>query len=187
MRRLLRRCLDKDRTRRLQSAADARIEIEDARAEPEPSARAVASSAARTRERLTWISALALVTLIAAVAVLWVRRPAASASSDLEARLQILTPATTEPVSLAISPDGRRIVFVASGDGASRLWLRPLDAVTAQPLTGTERAVYPFWAPNSRSIGFFADGNLKRIDVAGPPRPSLPYRHLAVGRGAPRA
>jgi hypothetical protein len=60
-------------------------------------------------------------------------------------------------------------VFVALAEGKQQLWLRPLDAVTAQPLAGTGSAEYPFWSPDSRSIGFFAEGMLKRIDVAGGP------------------
>jgi WD40 repeat protein len=84
-----------------------------------------------------------------------------------ETRVELVTPATTDPVSFALSPDGRQLVFVASGDGASRLWLRPLDKTTAQPLAGTEGASYPFWSPDSRSVGFFADNKLKRIDLAG--------------------
>ena len=69
--------------------------------------------------------------------------------------------------SFALSPDGRQIVFVASGDGASRLWLRSLATTTAQPLAGTEGATSPFWAPDSRSVGFFAAGALKRLDLGG--------------------
>src|SRR5262249_5440199 len=65
------------------------------------------------------------------------------------------------------SPDGRYIVFVASGDGQQRLWLRSLDKTEAQPMPGTEGATYPFWSPDSRSIGFFAIGKLKRIDIDG--------------------
>ena len=57
-----------------------------------------------------------------------------------ETRLDIVTPATDQPASFALSPDGRQIVFVASGDGASRLWLRSLATTTAQPLAGTEGA-----------------------------------------------
>ena len=84
-----------------------------------------------------------------------------------ETRVEIVTPATDDPGSFALSPDGRQIVFVASGDGASRLWLRSLATTTAQPLAGTEGASDPFWAPDSRSIGFFAAGALKRLDLGG--------------------
>ena len=83
--------------------------------------------------------------------------------------MDIVTPATVEAegASFALSPDGRQIAFVASGDGTPRLWLRPLDKTTAQPLAGTEGASYPFWSPDSRSLGFFADNKLKRLDLSG--------------------
>ena len=84
-------------------------------------------------------------------------------------------------MSFAISPDGRRLVFVAAGDGQTRLWLRALDASTAQPLAGTEGATLPFWSPDSRSIAFFAVGKLKRLDIgAGVPRA---LADVAVGQG----
>jgi Tol biopolymer transport system component len=70
-------------------------------------------------------------------------------------------------MSFAISPDGSKLVFVASGSGFSRLWLRSMDTPPGQPLTGTDGASYPFWSPDSRSIGFFADGKLKRVDIDG--------------------
>jgi Tol biopolymer transport system component len=84
-----------------------------------------------------------------------------------ELRLEVNTPPTTDPISIAISPDGGRLTFVATSDGTPRLWLRPLDAATAHPLPGTEGASYPFWSPDSRSLGFFAGGKLKRIDIGG--------------------
>src|SRR5207249_3057227 len=86
-----------------------------------------------------------------------------------EMRLDIITPSTSAPLEFALSPDGRYIVFVASGDGPQRLWLRALDKTEAQPIVGTEGANYPFWSPDSRSIGFTAAGKLKRIDIAGGP------------------
>lgn len=80
-------------------------------------------------------------------------------------RVEITTPASDAPLQFALSPDGRSLVFVASGDGPSRLWLRPLDKTEAQPLPDTKDAAYPFWSPDSRSIGFVAGGALRRLDI----------------------
>jgi eukaryotic-like serine/threonine-protein kinase len=83
-------------------------------------------------------------------------------------RLQVNAPAGTEfRNGSAISPDGRLLAFVAGSTGRDKLWIRPLDSSTARDLPGTDGAALPFWAPDSRSIGFFATGKLKRIDVAG--------------------
>src|SRR5262249_49784448 len=84
-----------------------------------------------------------------------------------EIRLEVNTPSTADPLSFAISPDGRRLVFSASNEGKSQLWVRPLDSLAARPLAGTDGASYPFWSPDDASVGFFADGELNRIDIAG--------------------
>jgi Tol biopolymer transport system component len=86
-----------------------------------------------------------------------------------EMRVEISTPSTSTPLQFALSPDGRHIVFVASGDGRQRLWLRPLDRTEAQPMAGTEGAEYPFWSADSRSVGFFASTKLYRVDITGSP------------------
>ena len=80
-----------------------------------------------------------------------------------------LTPAPiASAAQLALSPDGRRLAFVAARKrAASQLWIRPLDGVQAQPLPGTEGASFPFWSPDSRFIAFFAGGKLKKIDTTG--------------------
>ncbi len=98
-----------------------------------------------------------------------------------ETRTDIVTPATDDPGSFALSPDGRLIVFVAKSEGLPRLWLRSLAKTTAQPLSGTEGAIRPFWSPDSRSIGFFVPGSLKRLDLdGGQPQTLAPSD---VGRG----
>ena len=87
----------------------------------------------------------------------------------------------------ALSPDGRRLAFVAFGaDRRRMLWVRSLNTLTSQPLAGTEDAVGPFWSPDSRSIGFFSglgpSGKLKKIDVeGGPPTTLCDYQGAAAG------
>lgn len=122
------------------------------------------SAASGSGSRLTWV-ALALVGAAALFASLSVWRTAADAPGAPELRLEITTPPTTDPVSLAISPDGQKIVFVASAEGVARLWLRFLNSTSARPLPGTEHASLPFWSPDSASVGFFADSKVKRIDT----------------------
>ena len=159
---LLRRCLDKNPKRRWQAVGDLKIELETVTSDPH--CRPAIAPQSRTRERFVWISALALVSVIAAAAMVWTFRPA---TSPPEMRVEINTPPTTDPSSLAISPDGQKIVLVARSEGRFRLWLRSLDSPSTRALEGTENAARPFWSPDSRTIGFFAGGKLKRIDIDG--------------------
>jgi Tol biopolymer transport system component len=110
-----------------------------------------------------WAAALVAAFAAGAVVSWWLSRPPAQPPAEM--RLEITTPPTTDPVSLAISPDGSQLVFVASLGGTPRLWLRPLNGA-ASPLAGTEHASLPFWSPDSRSIAFFADARVKRLDIA---------------------
>ncbi len=85
-----------------------------------------------------------------------------------EIRTEISTPThAVDAGEIALSPDGRQIVFTATTGGVSRLQLRALAATTAQSLPGTEGAMLPFWSPDSRSIGFFTSNALKRLDLGG--------------------
>jgi serine/threonine protein kinase len=161
---LLQRTLAKNPKRRFHAIADVRFEIEEALNAPTPVALPTATS--RQKPRLAWIVALAAAAvLIDALAIPAVRHLRETSPSEM--RVEINTPATPVPLEFALSPDGRYIVFVASGNGLQRLWLRALDKTEAQAMAGTEGADYPFWSPDSRSIGFFATRKLKRIDIAG--------------------
>jgi Tol biopolymer transport system component/transposase len=162
--RLLRRCLQKDAAHRLRDIADASLEIREVGVVDPPSGDGAATARARRRERLAWASAVVVFGLSAVVAIAWALLPKPPPPL---VRLEIATPPTTDLASLAISPDGRTITFVATFEGRPQLWLRPLDATTSRPLVGTDDARDPFWSPDSRSIGFFAAGHLKRIDVEG--------------------
>jgi serine/threonine protein kinase len=166
IRSLIRRCLQKDANRRLRDVADARFQIEDALAEPSAPA-ALFAPARNNRERLAWIAALAAGMVAASLMTGVFLRP--SAVDAPEARLQIVTPPATAAAlpQLAISPDGRQVVFSATTQGRTQLWLRRFESETAEPIAGTEGGRFPFWSPDSRSIGFFADQKLKRIGISG--------------------
>jgi Tol biopolymer transport system component len=129
---------------------------------------------ARRRERV-WIG-LALLFLVAA-AVIGVMRRGGSPPEPRAVSASIVPPdgASFEFVGLqggppALSPDGRSLAFTARGaEGATSLWVRPLDRTEARKLAGTGGATSPFWSPDSSSIAFFADGKLKKIAVEGGP------------------
>jgi Tol biopolymer transport system component len=163
IRELLQLCMQKDMRKRRSDASDVRIDIEQALAMP-----VVPSEVPMQTSRRAWVAfALALIAAIALTV------PALRHLREMpppEMTLDVVTPATADALSFAISPDGRQLVFVASGDGISRLWLRSMNSISAHPLAGTEGAVYPFWSPNGRSVGFFANAQLKRLDIGGTPQ-----------------
>jgi serine/threonine protein kinase len=159
VRSLLRRSLQKDPARRLRDIVDARFQIEEVLTAPvDP---VVATPTRGPRTTWAWLGALLVVASTVGATGWFIGRSMRTVS---ELRLDITTPPTTDPTSMAISPDGRQVVLVATSGSQSRLWLRALDAASAHPLPGTENAMLPFWSPDSRSVGFFANG-LKRIDV----------------------
>ena len=163
---VLRVCLRKDLKQRVADIRDVRLALEGAFETVGPQTTTTSSAADRGR---LWMAAFAVATLVSiAMAVPTLRYLREMPAPVLgETRLDIVTPATNQPLDFALSPDGRQIVFVAAGDGAPRLWLRWLAKTTAQSLAGTEGATHPFWSPDSRSIAFFAGSALKRLDLGG--------------------
>jgi Tol biopolymer transport system component len=126
--------------------------------------------------RGSWRPSPALALLLGAVVVAGVLLPMTLFGVSVterpvppEYRLSIDTPVTGDSVSLAVSPDGRSVVFVASDGNRSSLWLRPMASTVATPLAGTEGAAFPFWSPDSRHVAFFAAGVLRRIGIGGDP------------------
>lgn len=170
---LVGRCLTKDRKQRLQAIGEARITIELALSGATQEPEAIPGIPRGKYNYLPWALAGAL---FVALSVLSFLQFNATPPDGGVVTTTILPPAgvvfdfITTPNSPAISPDGRQLVFGArSADGKTQLWIRSMDSSTAQPLAGTESARFPFWSPDSKSLGFFAGGKLKTIAVAGGP------------------
>ena len=177
------RALRKDPERRYQVVKDLLLDLEDLKQRPSE----LSVPAKRPLAHLGWIAATALLlvaTLALAIAY-FQRAPVevrAVRSSILPPEKSSFNFTDTNAGSLSISPDGRRLTFVApTAEGKNLLWVRSLDAVSAQALAGTEGAYYPFWSPDSRFIGFFAGGKLKKIEAAGGPTVTLSDAPLARG------
>jgi eukaryotic-like serine/threonine-protein kinase len=175
---LIRRCLVKELRNRGRDIGDVRIAMESAAKDFAPGQHDKAIATGR-RERIAW-SAAAVFMLVALLLGAWTLRPAPS-SGDQEMRVEINTPASALPLQFALSPDGGRLAFVAFDNGVQRLWVRSLNAEAAQSLPGTDGASLPFWSPDSRSLGFFATGKLKRIEIDGGAPQIL--ADAAAGRG----
>jgi serine/threonine protein kinase len=163
--RLVKVCLAKEPDDRWQTASDLRRELEwiwQGEADADGF-----NSVPKINRRQLFATAISsgVVTALLGLSIAHFRE--GSLVPEREVRTEINTPPTTDPFSFALSPDGSEIVFVASGDGPSGLWLRRLDVTSWRSLAGTEGAQHPFWSPDGRSIGFFADGKLKRTDVNG--------------------
>ncbi len=187
VRRLIRRCLDKDPKQRLRDIGEARVALEAPLEEAVEVGRPM--SAARRPAfggRLPWFAAaLASVAAVALGAVLVTRKPPEQRVIRFETppppdgRFHL---APDNPGPVRVSPDGTMLVYSGrTDDGAIRLWVRALDQVAARPLPGTEGAQYPFWSADSKRIGYFASGKLRVVEaVGGPP---LALCDAAEGKG----
>jgi serine/threonine-protein kinase len=176
IRRIIGRCLVKDPRQRLRDAGDARLLIDDAiegRGDPGPgtSSAAVAAPGAQpattpTRGRAVVLSLAAVVLAIAAAAGGWFARPSSTPSL---VRLSIaLAPGEQVTSPAAISPDGQTIAYAAGKtSNTSQLYLRSLNDFTPRVVANSGGAMYPFFSPDGRSVGFFAAGRLRRSSTAG--------------------
>jgi Tol biopolymer transport system component len=173
-------CLAKSPDDRWQTAGDVRRQLRLIQSSTASVPRApITSEIAATRAQAHWkrwgivLAAIALILVaVSLIALRFQRVPAPPGP----VRFTVITPASLGLGSLAVSPDGRYVAFVAG-----LLFVRAIDAVEAQPLAGTENAGQPFWSPDSKHIGFAAQGQLKRISLAGGPPQNVAPVGLAFG------
>ncbi|MBZ5636240.1 MAG: serine/threonine-protein kinase [Acidobacteriia bacterium] len=170
------RCLEQDPEDRWQSARDLKAELDwTAKSHLVPSP--------RVSRRWNWsIGAASVVAVVLALS--WVVIRDRTPGSDRRVvRLQVAPSAGTQirPDGAAISPDGNVLAFVANSSTGDKLFVRMLNSLETRELPGTDGAAMPFWSPDSKSLGFFASGKLKRIDLAS----GLPTAicDVASGRG----
>jgi Tol biopolymer transport system component len=180
---LLARCLAKDTDDRWQSARDVKLQLEWV-AEPGSTGVGPIVPAKDWRHRIAWaVAASALAGLLLLGGAFALRRAPDMPVKPVQ--FVVLPPEnasfTNDAGLQAVAPDGQQIVFSAAAGGPPVLWLRPLDSLVSRPLAGTEEAVLPFWSPDNRSVGFFARGKLKTVEVAGGSPQTLADAPFALG------
>ena len=163
-------CLQKNPEERYQSAQDIKLELQWIAADrPAPGVATVTPAPAKTKERIGWAAALVATIVLTAAAVMLFRpsQPERSIRAVIDPPEKTTFNLTGDSAGPPVlSPDGSSIAFATtSADGKTGLWLRPTNALEAHALPGTDDAIFPFWSPDSRSLGFFAESKLKTIDL----------------------
>jgi len=175
LRDLLRRCLTKDPRMRLRDIGDARIAIEEVIATPQTEASSSTSTVPPRsipiwQRTVPWALAVALVT----VSFVLMRQNAPVALEQMRFYVSPPEKLMLAPGVPRVSPDGRHVSFIATGEGGPRLWVRDLGTFESRPLSGTDGAVgSPFWSFDSRSIVFSVPGRLKKVEIGGGPPQTL--------------
>ena len=178
---IVHRCMEKKPERRFHSAHDLGFALEALTAQSESAMSTVTTQVVTHNQTASgllrrfssawsgWIVAGVLLLLTLGLGWLYLSRPSTGDARVM--RLSILPPEKATLISgqaPTISPDGAHIVYVVTdANGRTMLYQCALDSTAAQPLAGTEGGGWPFWSPNSREVGFFAGGKLKKVDIAG--------------------
>ncbi len=172
LRRLLQRCLEKDRRRRLRDIGDA---LDDLAAPWD--AREATTPAPRRAVGVMTMALIAAALATGSVATWWILGGAPRGGQDLAPlpiRFALPPPAGAtyssgiEAIGVSVSPDGSTVAFVAFGAGGpSKIVLRSLDDETLREVPGTDGAISMFWSPDGQSLGFFVRGQLKRVEMSG--------------------
>ena len=170
---VIRACLTKDPEERIQTAHDVKLQLQWIAAGGSQSGVAAPVAARRrSREKLAWaVAGVALAAVAALAALVVMRRP----EPPRVMRFEVDAPDGVTSIGWPrMSPDGRLLAFLASdSSGVARIWVRPLDALEAHPLSGTEGAGRPFWSPDSRFLAYISQGKLRKAPVAGGPPVTL--------------
>jgi Tol biopolymer transport system component len=166
---LMRRCLEKNPKDRLRDIADARYEIEHAATPAEFHHVATAPAPGFWRP---WIALGFMAGAAITAAIFLFGVPRQEAPPPAPVRLTVTTPPDTTLAlgrgsAVVLSPDGKLLAFTARSQGRTQLYLRPLDRFETEPLAGTDGASNPFFSPDGRWIGFFADEKLKKVSLDG--------------------
>ena len=186
VRALLQRCLVKDRRKRIADIGTALFVIEHQGRDVTPAAAPVRSS------RIAWLVAALAALAVIATAVAALRMSTTSTPAPEVVQFTIAPPekglfggpgagGTGSAQQLAVSPDGRNIVYVVGAGSAFQIWLRPVSSAEARPIGGTAGGTFPFWSPDSQSVAFFADGKVKRVALSG--GPPIVLADAPAGRG----
>jgi len=167
--RVARRCLAKDPDARWQSTADLVDELRWIAGQPMPGGGTIESPA---RARRRWaVAALAMTSAVAIGVALWSQLRVAPPPEPASVRFVVPPPDDVSfQGAMALSPDGRHLALVTIDDKRrTQLWLRSMSSDVAQHVAGADGVTFPFWSPDSQSIGFFADRQLKRVAASGGP------------------
>lgn len=161
-------CLAKDPDERFQTAHDLKLQLQMVSGiDFNAPSKVVAASTGAQRILWTLVAVLALASILTG---LWAWKLASVPAKVIRGTIQPPAQGSFATFNIAqVSPDGKYIVYGASVNGVNQLWLQSLDSETPQPMNGTDGATYPFWSPDSRSVGFFSGSRLKRAEVAGGP------------------
>ena len=167
-------CLQKNPEERYLAAHDIKLELQWIASDRRIPLAALGETpqATPSRTKIGWVAAIIVAIILGATAGILFNRPVQSARSirtvidaPPKSTLNLIGDSAGPPV---LSPDGSSIAFAATAaDGKTALWVRPMSSLEATMLSGTENAIFPFWSPDGRSLGFFADGQLKTIDLSG--------------------